>query len=60
MIDGMFLVLVVLVAITIVLRLMVEASKNSAKEELVRRVIKEHVRQKKLDELYGRNQKDED
>ena len=54
-IDGMFILLVMLVAFTIMLRAKVEAKRNSAKEELVRRVVKEHLQKKKLDELYGRD-----
>ena len=57
--DGMFVLLVVLVAGSIILRAMADAARNSAKEELVRRVVKEHIRQRKLDELYGRNQRDD-
>tara|TARA_Y100000592_G_scaffold101037_1_gene184855 strand:+ start:68016 stop:68192 length:177 start_codon:yes stop_codon:yes gene_type:complete len=57
--DGMFVLLVVLVAGSIILRAMANAARNSAKEELVRRVVKEHIRQRKLDELYGRNQRDD-
>lgn len=58
--DGMFILLVALVAITIVLRAMAEAARNSAKEEIVRRVLKEHIRQRKIDELYGRDRKSDD
>ena len=54
-IDGAFIFLVIMVAIAIILRAKIEAARNSAKEELVRRVVKEHIRQSKLDELYGRD-----
>ena len=54
-IDGAFIFLVIMVAIAIILRAKIEAARNSAKEELVRRVVKEHIRQRKLDELYGRD-----
>ena len=54
--DGAFIFLIIMVAVSIILRGKVEAARNSAKEELVRRVVKEHIRQKKLDELYGRDE----
>lgn len=57
--DGMFVFLVILVAGTIILRSMAQAARNSAKEEIARKVAKEHIRQRKLDELYGRDQRDE-
>lgn len=54
--DGTFIFLVIMVAVAIILRAKVEASRNSAKEEIIRKVVREHVRKKKLDELYGRDQ----
>ena len=57
--DGAFIFLVLLVAGTIILRSMAHAARNSAKEEIIRKVVKEHIRQRKLDELYGRDQKEE-
>ncbi len=54
--DGMFLLLVCLVAVSLILRSMATAARNSAKEEIVREVVREHLRKKKLDELYGRDQ----
>jgi len=53
--DSMFYLLVLLVAITFVLRATAAASQNSAKEEMIRKVVKEHVQKRKLDELYGRD-----
>ena len=58
--DGAFIFLVILVAGTIILRSMAHAARNSAKEEIIRKVIKEHIRQRKLDELYGRDRKSDD
>ena len=53
--DGMFILLVCLVAVSYILRSMATAARNSAKEEVVREVVREHMRKKKLDELYGRD-----
>ncbi len=54
--DGTFVFLVIMVAVAIILRAKVEAARNSAKEEVIRKVVRDHIRKRKLDELYGRDQ----
>ena len=58
--DGMFLLLVILVAVTIILRAMTTASHNSAREHIIREIVKESIQKRKLDELYGRTKDPED
>ena len=57
--DGALLFLIILVTISAILRSMIRASQNSAKEEAIRQVVRDHIQRKRLDMLYGRD-KDED
>ena len=54
----MFIFLIVLVFFTVVLRAVNSAARNSALEQHRREVIREYIRKKRLDQLYGRDNED--
>ncbi len=56
--DTMFIFLIVLVFFTVVLRAVNSAARNSALEQHRREVIREYIRKKRLDQLYGRDNED--
>jgi len=53
--DMIFWLLVVLVGFSLVLRSANITAQKSAQESLRREVLREYLRKKRLDELYGRN-----
>jgi len=56
--DGLFLLLIFLVTCTVILRFVATAARNSAREDLMRQIVEEHRRMKRLDELYGRDKEE--
>ena len=57
--EWALLILVLLVGFRIVLRFANDAAANSAKEESRREILREDLRRKRIDELYGRGDNNE-
>ena len=58
--EWALLILVLLVGFHIVLRFANDAAAKSAEEEFRREILREYLRRKRIDELYGRDRSDED
>ena len=57
--EWVLLVLIMLTGFHIVLRFANDAAAKSAEEEFRREILREYLRKKRIDELYGRGEEDE-